>query len=66
MKLTNEERELIERALDEMALAIPPDAIRERMTYERAIRIVRERAGRRVRSDFNQRRVPKAQAEMPV
>jgi hypothetical protein len=70
MRLTDAHRELIERALDAMALRArcrEKPTFRELRDYERAVALVRERpAGeRRLRSDFNGLRST-AQTEIPT
>lgn len=64
MNLSNAERAAVEQALDELALAATMTPRLSRL-YERAAAIVRERpvGTRRVRSDFNGRRVPAAQID---
>jgi hypothetical protein len=73
MNITNDERELLERALDELHELCRyhcdngPELARATGLYLRSISVVRDRpeGERRVRSDFMTKR-PTPQGEMPV
>lgn len=65
MNLTDRQRATIETALDEMAIALGIDINKAALNgrplndlYQRAISIVRERTGRKVRSDAGISRAP--------
>lgn len=70
MRLDNQQRELIERALDVLALLLAdgrPPTIAETRLYQRAVTIVRELPSgeRRLRSDFQTKRQT-PQADLPI
>lgn len=70
MRLSEQQRELIERALDAQALCLATGqrpTVGETRLYQRAIAIVRElpAGARRMRSDFLSKR-PTPQTELPI
>ncbi len=70
MRLTDPDRELLERTLDSLMQRLyagEPPTVREVRDYEKAVRLVRELppGERRVRSDFRTKR-PGPQAEIEI